>query len=315
MTDDVAKPKPGFIRRTWPWFVGAAILAIVITRIPLDAFRQALTEGPHVTLLAVNLVLITAVLASDSFSTWIGLHALGMKRPFTRVLAVRGATYVLFLVNYALGQGGFGYYLHKSGTTALRAVGATLFLIGTNLATLLLVTSIAWLARGYSAYSGLGWSLAICCVAFGVYLLVVFIRPGFLANREVLAPLFEARLRGYAIAMIGRLPHTTVIVLGHWLAMRVWGIEVPFVDGLTLMPAVVIISVLPISPAGLGTAQAAMVYFFADFAHGATPDARNAAVLAFAIVYFVYGVLASMVVGLACTPFAKKLALDDLERR
>lgn len=42
---------------------------------------------------------------------------------------------------------------------------------------------------------------------------------------------------------------------------------------------------------------------------------RNAAVLPFGIVYFVYGIIASMAVGLACTPFAKKIALDDLERR
>jgi len=310
MTEPAKQPRPlvGLLKRTWPWLVGIAIIAFIATRIPIDTFRDAMTRGPHLQLLAVSLVLITAVLCTDSVSTWIGLIALGMRRPFPKVLAVRGATYVLFLVNYALGQGGFGYYLHKSGVSALRAVGATLFLIGTNLATLLLVTSAAWLLRGSAMHVNLGTTLLACCIAFAVYMLIVVARPGFLAEREALAPLFETRVRGYALAMVGRLPHTFVIVVGHWIAIRTWGIPVPFEVGITLMPAVAIISVLPISPAGLGTAQAAMVYFFADYAPGATADGRTAAVLAFGVVYFVYGVVASMVVGLACTPFAKRIA-------
>ena len=309
-----AKPIVSVLRRTWPWLVGIAILVLIATRIPFDTFRSAMTQGPHLLLLATNLALIVAVLCSDSISTWIGLVALGMRRPLAHVFWVRGATYVLFLVNYALGQGGFGYYLHRSGTTALRAVGATLFLLGTNLATLLLVTSIAWLVRASDAHRELGWTLLASCIALGVYLLVVIARPGFLARREALAPLFEARMRGYVLAMVGRLPHTAVIVLGHWVAIRVWGIPVPFEVGLTLMPAVAIVSVLPISPAGLGTSQAAMVYFFADYAAGASADERAATVLAFGIVYFVYGVLASLALGLVCAPFAKRISDADAVR-
>jgi uncharacterized membrane protein YbhN (UPF0104 family) len=97
------------------------------------------------------------------------------------------------------------------------------------------------------------------------------------------------------------------MVIGHWAAMRVWGLDVPFGVGIAIMPLVVIVSVLPISPAGLGTAQAALVYFFQDYAEGATADDRAAVVLAFAIVHFVYGVLASLIVGLSCTPVAKRV--------
>ena len=60
--------------------------------------------------------------------------------------------------------------------------------------------------------------------------------------------------------------------------------------------------------AGLGTTQAAFVLLFRDYAQGATSDDRAAAVLAFAIVHFVYGVLASLVVGLVCTPLARHTA-------
>jgi hypothetical protein len=311
--DTASPPRTGLLRRLWPWLVGAAILAIVATRIPLDRFRSEIGRGPHLTLAAVDLAVIATVLGSDSVSTWIGLVALRMRRPLREVLAVRGATYLLFLVNYALGQGGFGYYLHRTGVPALRATGATLFLIGTNLATLLIVTTVAWWAHGATADPALWWTLLGGCAALAVYLAVIAVAPGVLARRQLLAPLFDAGVRGHALAMLGRLPHVTVMVVGHWLALRAWGIAAPFGVSISLMPLVVIASVLPISPAGLGTAQAALLYFFRDYAAGATTGDREAVVVAFGVVHFVYGVLASLVVGVACAPFARRVRADRFE--
>jgi hypothetical protein len=302
--------RQGPLRRALPWVAGLAIIALIATRVPVDAFRRSITEGPHVLLGVVTLAITCTILCTDSFSTWIGLIALRIRRPLLRVGAIRGATYVLFLVNYAVGQGAFGYYLNRTGISGLRAVGATLFLIGTNLATLLVVTTAAWaLAPTDPNQTALWYTLLVGCAAFAVYLVIIAVAPKAVTRFQVLAPLFDGGLRGHAIAMLGRLPHTAVIVLGHWIAIRTWGIPVPFTVGLTLMPAVVIASVLPISPAGLGTTQAALVYFFYSYAAGATPDEQKAHVLAFAIVYFVYGVVASLVVGLACTPFAKRMGL------
>jgi hypothetical protein len=230
-----------------------------------------------------------------------------MRRPFLKVMVVRGATYALFIINYAVGQGGFGYYLHRSGETAFRAVGATLFLIGTNLAALLLITLGVWVAAGDRVDNpALFWTLITGVTGFALYLVLIALSPSFLSRRQVLSPLFDAGIRGHALAVLGRVPHIAVLVLGHWAAIYVWGIPVPLSVGLTVMPAVVIASVLPISPSGLGTTQAAFVLFFAKYAAGATPDERSAHVLAFAIVHFAYGLLASLGVGLACLPFAKR---------
>lgn len=300
------------LRRVGPWVVGAAILAAIALRFPLSAFREAISHGSHLRLAVANVVITALVLANDSLATWIALLAVRIRRPFAKVLAARGATYLLLLINYAVGQGGFGYYLYRSGAAPLRATGATLFVIGTNLATLLVVTTVAWAVRGIDATSAtLWWTLVAGCAAFGGYLVVIASAPAFLARREIFAPLFAAGLRGHALAIVGRLPHVAVIVLGYWGAMRVWGIDVPFAVGVTIMPAVVIASALPISPGGLGTTQAAVVYFFSDYASGATADERGATVLTFAIVHFVYGVLAAMAAGLICAPFARRDARGE----
>jgi hypothetical protein len=295
------------LRQFAPWLIGLAIVAVIATRVPFAQFRGSLGQGPHLALAAVELLLVIIVLGTDSLSTWLGLLAVKIRWPLAKVAAVRGATFLLFLLNYAVGHGGFGYYLYRSGVSSLRATGATLFLIGTNLATLLVLTFAAWAITGAGATNPtMWWSLIVGNAAFVAYLVVIALRPGFLARRELFAPLFDAGLRGHAFAIVGRLPHVTVVVMSYWVAMRVWGIPVPLGVGATLMPAVALATVLPISPAGLGTTQAALVFFFRDYAAGATADERTGALLAFGIVHFVYSVAAAVLVGFLCLPLAKR---------
>ena len=276
----------------------------MVARVPFDAFRAAMGNGPHVALATVDVIVVVLTLGTDAVATWMALIALGMRRPLGHVTAIRGATFILFLLNYALGQGSFGYYLHRTGTPAKRAIGATLFVVGTNFATLLVVTSIACAASGDGV---MGRLLAGGCVAFAAYLAVIWIAPEFLRTRAVFAPLFDAGLRGHLLAIAARVPHVLVMSLGIWLAMRAWGIEVPFVAGLTTMPLVVIAAALPFTPAGLGTTQAALVYLFSDFAAGSTADDRGAVVLAFSIVHFVYSVAGILLVGLVSIPVARTI--------
>lgn len=309
----VSPPSPrwlALLRRWGPWLVGLAIVGAIAASVPFAKFGASLGHGPHAALAATELMITTLVLFTDSFSTWIGLRSLRIRWAFPRVMAVRGATFLLFLINYALGQGGFGYYLYRAGEPALRAVGATLFLIGTNLAALLVLTFGVWAVADQRASNpAMWWTIVVGMMAFAAYLVVIAVRPGWLARRGVFAALFDGGLGAHAIAIAGRVPHVIALVLAHWVAMRVWGFDVPLVAGIVFLPAVTLAAVMPISPAGLGTTQAAMLYFFRDYAPGATADDRAASLLAFAMVHFVYGVLAGVIVGLGCLPFAKRTGL------
>lgn len=307
-------------RRNWvrtlaPWIIGIAIFVVIAMQVPFATFRASLQHGPHVALAITELVIAIVVLFTDSLSAWVGLLVLRIRWPFARVTAIRGATYLLVLLNYAFGHGGFAYYLYRSGVNAKRAVGATLFLLGTTLATLLVLTFGIWLvADGRSVNVQMWWTLVAMMIAFTVYLLVIATRVRFLADREILAPLFEANLKGHAIAIIGRLPHVVVIVFAHWVAMIVWGIELPVEVVAVFMPAVALAAVLPISPAGLGTIQAAMVFFFVDYAPGATADERTASLLGFGMIHYVYGVIFTALVGLVCIALAKRSGFLTTER-
>jgi uncharacterized membrane protein YbhN (UPF0104 family) len=293
-------------KQLWPWLVGVAIVVVLALRVPFAAFGDAIHHGNHVALAALDFGVLLLILATDTFATWVSLIAVRVRWPMRDVLAVRGATYVIALLNYLVGQGGIAYYLVKAGVPTLRATGVTLYMMGTTFVGLLLITTATWML-GSIENTGMWWTLVISCAAFGVYLVIIAVAPSFLARREVFAPLFEAGLRGHGLTILARLPHVAIIVLGHWLAMIAWGIDVPFLYAAATLPVVALVTVLPISPAGLGTTQAALIYFFAQFTDGSTAEAREGAILAFAIVHYVYGTLAQLLAGVACMPLARRV--------
>ncbi len=286
------------VRALLPWIIGCGVLALLASRIEVAALRRAMARGDHVSLAGVAMLVTGGVLFTDSLSTQVGLQVSGLRWPFFRTLVIRGSTYVLALINYTVGQVGLGYALHRAGYSARRVVGVTLFLTGTTFAALILVTTVAWSFDGRGG--PLWWMLLGGCGGLLGYLALVRLAPSSLARRELFAPLFEVGVRGYLRAIAGRVPHVLMLVLGAWFGMRAWGLEVPFLVGLTAMPAVVIVTVLPISPGGIGTSQATMVLLFSSFAPEATAAEREASVLAFGMVYFVYGAMAQLVLGLVC---------------
>jgi hypothetical protein len=287
------------LRRLLPWLVGAAILLALLYRVPAAALRGGLAHGPWGWLAAYTLPFILITLAADAYATGVCLRIAGEPRPFGILTLVRGATYLLGLLNYALGQGGIGLYLHRTGVRAVRGTGIVLFLLIVNFGALAAAAAlgIVWAGRELAGLRG----TAIGILAAGaVYLGVIALRPAFLARREVLAPLFEAGPLGHLAALAGRMPHLLLLILGHWGAMWIWGIRVPVGQALARMPAVILASVVPLSPSGLGTVQATQLLLFAPYAPAASTAGREAAVLSYSLAFTFLGLVSQALTGAVC---------------
>lgn len=261
-------PAPrGVLAKLWPWLVALAILAFLLTRIPRGALFSALEAGPWLSLGAYTFLQVLIILMADAYATSVSLAITGFRQRFYLIFLARGATYILGILNYALGQGAFGLYLQRSGVKTIRAAGIMLFLMIINLGVLLCVASFGIMAGGYSGSSHLDLSLIGYGLLVGValYLATIWLRPRFLRSYQLLAPLLEAGLRGHLWAALGRLPHLLVLVLTYWGALRLWGIPVPLAQGVAMVPLVLAIGALPITPAGLGTTQAALVLLFSPY--------------------------------------------------
>jgi hypothetical protein len=96
-----------------------------------------------------------------------------------------------------------------------------------------------------------------------------------------------------------RLPHIAVLMAFQTIVLRAFGVRVPVVAAIASLPVVFFIAVLPISVQGIGTTQAAMVFFFARYGTG-DQTAREAAVLAESLVTTAIALGFQSLLGLAC---------------
>ncbi len=314
---DPATPPPvrGWRRllRLWPWFLGAGIIVFLVRRVPVRAFRDAMSHGPHLEMASFVVAQQLVGLGLDSFATWANLWAVRLTVPLRRLAVVRAASYLLALVHYSLGQGGIGYYLHKRGTKAVYATGTVLMMIGINLAALGVLSGVSLLLGSqHGLPPAIGWTVAAVCAGFTLYLGLIALRPAPLLRVQLFAPLFEAGVRRHLLALAARLPHTMWFVVAQWMALRIWGIHVPFLQGMLLLPVLGLLASLPLTPAGLGVAQASQVLLFHSFAPGATMEQRKAYVLVYSIVVYVYGVITVAGIGLAALPAARRVQAETV---
>ena len=296
--------------KLWPWLVALAILAFLFARIPRTALVSAFAAGPWSLLGLYTLGQWLIILVADAYAISVSLAVTGFRQRFSRIFLARGATYILGILNYALGQGALGLYLQRSGVTALKAAGNVLFMMIVNLGVLLVIASGALLAGGSPkpAHFSLSPLFSGLWLALILYLAAIVLQPLGLWNSQLLAPLRQARLMGHLRAMAARFPHILFLVLAYWGALRLWGIPVPLSQGLALVPVVLLINALPITPLGLGTTQAALVWLFSPYVPPAASAVPAAVVLAFSLSYYFFGIIAQALLGLWCFQKIRRLS-------
>lgn len=288
-------------RRWLPWLAALALLAWLTSRVPLDALRVALRHGSYLPLALYVLFETLAILPLDVFATREALSIVAVRRGFSELFLLRGATYLLGLLSYVAGQGGVGVYLARSGVRASRAAGAMLFLMISNGIVLVGIAALGLLADLPVDRRELLLGLIFGALAgIVLYMVVIAARPRWVAERPALAPLFEAGVKGHLRAAAARLPHLLLMAALQWGAYLVWGIPIPFWRSLALMTVVLLVAALPITPSGLGTSQVLQVLFFSPWAAGVDAAARGADVLALSLVHYVFGLVCQALVGMVC---------------
>ncbi len=319
-----ATPRTPSIRRLrlLPWLAAVGVLALMLWRIPLDEVLAAVGRGPVAWLALYALFEAIAVLPADAWATRVTLSVGGVQRPFGELFLVRGSTYLLNVLSYAVGQGGLGVYLARTGVGAARSTGLVLFLLATNAIALALAAAIAHpFAHSTDGRAALAIGVVLSGVLAYLGLLAargLFARTRFVrwtatrVEKEPVATITRAGLLGHLKATAARMPHVAVLLLVLWGSFRVWGIEVPLSVGLAALPAVVLIAALPITPSGLGTAQALQVLLFAPYVVATTPAARSATLLGFSLVHHALGLAGQVVVGAVCFTLLKRRGIPAL---
>lgn len=294
------------LKRMAPWIVAIVILYFLFTRVPLaDAWSAAR---------AANLGLFLPLM-SGAVILWFLIDSAAFAFLFTRFNAkldwaearsLRGMTYLLTPINWNLGTA--AVILHLRTSKEISALEST--------STMVLYQMIDGLVLGSFAALGLLLlpsslesdslrNVAVGFVMFQLMSLAVLVggwpRWPWVERIRGLGLFRSHRAaiwRDIATLTLMKIVYFAVFVGIFWLGCQSFDVAVPLRLAAAATPVILMAGALPITPAGLGTQQAAMLFFFA-------PYGDDASILAFGLTFPVVLLLLRAVLGL---PYLKDLS-------
>ncbi|MDI1481644.1 lysylphosphatidylglycerol synthase domain-containing protein [Polyangium sp. y55x31] len=277
-----APPRPegerprSVVRAVLPFVVSIALVAFVLLRLDLRAFREHLARVSAPSFLAFAAVFVVSLCAADSLATVLVYRRSVAPIRFRDFFILRGASYLPSLVNHHVGQAFITVALSRiHGVPLARVAGATLLVYASWMGSILGLSCIAIVLDD----KPLVW-LAIPLGAGSLYLALLAIRPARLVSIRLLAPLFEAGVRGHLFALFARLPHLVVLFVGTWVPFWFFGVRIPPGPAFAFIPVLMVAVTLPITPQGFGTRDVLAATLLEPFAPFPTKEARLAAIAA-----------------------------------
>jgi uncharacterized membrane protein YbhN (UPF0104 family) len=241
-------------------------------------------------LLALWLVTIIAVFLADVGCLTLLFSRLNAPVTYRELLPVKGASYFLNIVNYNAAAGAVAWFLRKTqGVPFLEAASSMLWLNVIDLIALnayvtagLLLAGDAfpadtratlWLANGalYAVYVG---SAIYWNAGFDFFVL------GRLRGLAIFSAFRRATVGTHLQFLALRASFLMLYVVMQFASVRLFGIEVPFGMLLVYNAIITFIGTIPISIAGLGTTQLAMLAFYGPYGSDAQILAYSTATIA-----------------------------------
>jgi uncharacterized membrane protein YbhN (UPF0104 family) len=284
------------LRAALPWACAVAILWLVFRRVSFHDLRGALSQVPLLPFVALVVGTNSLALFLDSVATAFAFKRLKTPVPFGEVLAIRGATYVLSLINYGVGAGGIVYFVARAKrASAVRTTGVVLYVMASTIGALALLAAPAVVHGNDPALVWFRRALVALVAGTAVYAGLLLGRPAFLAKRALLEPLFDGGVGGQALGVLVRVPHLAALLIGHFLCLRLFGVQVPPLVALAYLPLAFLTTAIPITPQGLGTMQLVTQHFFVPYG---PPGTALAAVTAYSLCFQVASMTAQALLGL-----------------
>jgi uncharacterized membrane protein YbhN (UPF0104 family) len=306
-------------RKVLPFVFAVALIGFVLSRLDLPTFLRVIQRVNYWALAAFAVTFLFALLMTDSFATREVYRRAVAQVDFKSLVTLRAASYLPSLLNHHVGQAWLTYFLSKVyGAPLWRVAGATLMVYATIIGGLILIASVA-VPFKIAAIPWLAPSLGMLLLLGIIYLAILRARPKFLRDRQVTAPLVEVGVRGHLMLLLYRVPHLMVLFVGNWIPFELCGVHIPPEDALILIPVIMLVSALPITPQGLGTRDALALQLFTRFAPGTLSEKTAAvatATLSFAVsVTLVQVIIAPLFMARAQKLLAGKPTQPDLSPR
>jgi hypothetical protein len=320
--------RKSLLRAALAWGGTATLLGYLIVTTDLTTAWLAFRSADLKTFLAVAVTTTLATYLIDVATVRFLLGRVGIKVGFLEFARVKGASYLLNIVNYNLGLVLMAAVVRKRSTQGWGAAGSPFILL--NFIDLAVFGGLA-LGSILLGMSPFGPEISVIIGVIGGGSLV-FIPVMGLATRHLSLPGLPGRILRHDILMsFGRLSTGTFlimlgfragIILVYALANRgflySFGVDISIPRLLVFMPILSLISFIPISLSGLGSTQVVMRGFYGPYVRSdmATTDAARTSVIdAFSTASILTVMLLRIVIGLICLPWVSRtLAAEKVDQ-
>ena len=264
------------IRQALPWVVSAALVAYLVATTDLPRFWHAVRGVALLPFLAVTVISVLSAFFYETFCLTQAFRRFNAPVTVRELLPVKAASFLLNIVNYHAASGGIAVFLRKTrGVPLLEAASTFLFLCVTDVLALLLLVGagLALAPAGLSVATREGLTIVLAVLGLAsacglLYWLVGwnFFVLGRLRGWRVFSTFRQARPADWFTFVGLRLGLVLIYTAEAWLFLALFDVPVPPGAMLALYPIVVLVWTIPVSIAGLGTAQVAIRALFGSFA-------------------------------------------------
>jgi len=269
------------------WVIAAAVLFYLFHQVDQDKLFAALASARlEIYLpLAVCFVLIWFLIESQNLMFLFNMF--GHDLTFKEMRFIRGASYMLMIINYNLGLGAIAWYLKRRNGIALTRAGSVMFFYyfveSVGITFFAMAGCLLIYGQSPVIYEKI---ILIAGAMFFSYIALFFLvrlLPSYgwftgLRNSALMAAFYEADFKNYFILSGFRAVYFASFVIFFHLGLKSFHVHVPLFSLIGLVPVIFFIGNIPITPFGIGTIQAAMVFFFKPFG----PEEN---ILSFSMVY------------------------------
>jgi hypothetical protein len=280
------------------------IFVLIFRKVPFEKFAAALTNADYALFFSALLPFSVLYFALDTLVLLFVIRWFHGPIGYSELLPVRAVDYLISVLNHKLSQGAMVIYLaRKLQGRLLEVASSILFLDLLQRTHLVLWATVGMCLVPWMVPRPLflvpvavvaAWSLFLLYMRGGLGVLGRFLQP---PEWNLFRTFRIAPVNRYLQVLLLKAPLLLAAVFVHSVAMRSFGIEIPFVSLLATLPIIFLVGALPITVAHLGTTQAAWIYF-----HGETASAS--ALLAYSLAAHLTFMLGNAALGLVFLPQA-----------
>lgn len=295
------------------WSFGLLIAAILLIQIDIDVLKKAFFEAHLTQFIILMGFFVFFWLYFESYNLLIIINKYAKNASYKHITLLRAVTYLLMLINYNLGIGGillglsFKHGLNLKYSTTI----VTLYSIIDILSLSLLTFASTTLTNEFipsSIFSGLFLtSFIILVIMLIIYIIFININifknilPSWLYKfiYAIKVEISKVSIKDLLKFTIFRILYFLSFTIFFYLSIPFFHFHVPFIGLLALLPPIFFIGNLPITPAGIGTIQAAMLFFFNDYGD-------YTKILLFSLCYTTFLIIYRLCIGLVGLLFYNK---------